>query len=59
MKKFKLKSWHLWLAYGILMIALIALLTGCAVTRPAEMRFAKGLKVKHHKELSVIYCNSE
>lgn len=59
MKKFKLKGWHFWLAYGILMGALVALLNGCAVTAPADMKFSKALKVKHHKEINVIHCNRE
>ena len=39
--------------------ALVALLNGCAVTAPADMKFSKALKVKHHKELNVIGCNRE
>lgn len=59
MKKNKLKGWHFWLAYVILMTALLILLNGCAVTRPAEMRFAKGLKVEKHTPIKVVNCNRE
>ena len=59
MKAKQIKGWQFWLLYIILIVALLIALNGCAVTRPAEMSFAKGLRVEKHKELNVIHCNRE
>ena len=59
MKAKQIKAWQFWLLYIILIVALLVSLNGCAVTRPADMSFAKGLRVEKHKPLNVIHCNRE
>lgn len=59
MKAKQIKAWQFWLLYIILIVALLVSLNGCAVTRPADMSFAKGLRVDKYKQLTVTNCNRE